>query len=205
VNHLPRLGTPSLDGEALSSQLTGLKSPIIWGVLLLIAIEGTLLALFIVSYFYLQLGADAWPPPTVTNPDLLVPTLGQVLMLASALPVWFALRDLPRGNVRGLVLGLPVGIFLALGYLVLTAMQYAARDYLWDDHVYGSLDWTMGGYAALHVVVVVLAGVVVWALGLRGHFGRDRYTGVQALALYWLFAAAGSLAFYVVQYLSPRL
>ncbi len=200
----PPSGYPSGPPRALPDQLTGLSSPIIWGVLLLVAIETTLLALFVASYFYLWLGAATWPPPGVALPDLVRPTAAQLLLLASPLPVWLGLRALVRGQARPLLVGLPLGLALAAGYLLVNALEYAGRGYGWDTHVYGSLDWAMGGYAALHVTAVILAGATVWAFALRGHFHRGRYTGVQALLIYWAFVALGSLLFFAVQYLAGR-
>jgi cytochrome c oxidase subunit III len=189
---------------SLPDQLTGFTSPIMWGVLLLVAIEATLFALFVASYLYLWLGASEWPPPGVAAPDLLKPTMSQVLLLISPLPAWLGFRALTQGRPRPLLVGLPIGLLLAGGHLVLKAAEYASREYRWDAHAYGSLDWTMGGYSALHVIVLILAGAVVWALGLRGHFHRRRYTGVQAFLLYWIFVSVGSLMFYGVQYLAGR-
>ena len=192
------------EGRSLPDQLTGFTSPIIWGVILLVAIEATLLALFVASYFYLWLGASAWPPPGVVAPDLLMPTVSQALLLVSVLPAWLGYRALVQGRARPFLVGLPLGILLAGAYLVLKAGEYAGRAHRWDAHAYGSLDWTMGGYAALHVAILVLAGGFVWVLALRGHFHRERYTGVQALLIYWLFVALGSLMFYGVQYMAGR-
>ncbi|TVR53291.1 MAG: hypothetical protein EA421_11490 [Gemmatimonadales bacterium] len=201
----PQPPPPPLEEGSLPRQLTGLRSPIIWGILMLVAIEATLLALFGISYFYLSLGAPSWPPPGVEPPALLSPTISQILLLASVVPVWLALRSLTgRGSVP-LGAGLAAGLLLVGGYLALKVREYGARDFLWDEHAYGSLDWTMGGYAALHVVIVLLTGSVFLALSLRGHFSRERYTGVQALVIYWSFVALGSLFFYAVQYLAPRL
>jgi len=197
--------TPPLEGGSLPRQLTGTRSPIIWGVLMLIAIEATLLLLFGFSYFYLALGAEAWPPPGVDPPSLLGPTVTQALLLVSVLPVWLGLRALARGRAVGLVAGLPVGLLLVLTYLLWKAREYGNRERLWTEHAFDSLDWTIAGYAGLHVIAVLLAGSVVLALTLRGHFSRERYTGVQALVLYWAFVVVGSLFLYAVQYLAPRI
>jgi cytochrome c oxidase subunit III len=201
----PQLPRPPLEEGSLPWQLTGLRSPIIWGVLMLVAIEATLMALFGVSYFYLSLGAESWPPAGVEPPALLGPTISQALLLASVVPVWLALRSLTGHGRVPLAAGLSVGLLLAGTYLALKVREYAAKEFLWHEHAYGSLDWTMGGYAALHVIIVLLGGSVFLALGLRGHFSRDRYTGVQALVIYWGFVALGSLFLYAVQYLGPRL
>jgi cytochrome c oxidase subunit III len=126
------------------------------------------------------------------------------MLVGSVLPAWLGLRALTRGGAGGLRIGLPIGLLLVAGYLVLKALEYGRRGVPWDAHAYGSLDWTMAGYAGLHVLSVLLGGSVVFALTLRGHFSRERYTGVQALVLYWAFVVVGSLFFYALQYLAPR-
>jgi cytochrome c oxidase subunit I+III len=192
-------------GAALDRQLTGLRSPILWGMLMLVAIEATLLALFGISAFYLRLGSDAWPPAGMAHPDLLLPGIGQVLLLLSVVPPWIGLRSLVGGGRDLLVPGLAAGLLLAGAHLGLKAWEYGRKEVLWNAHAYASLDWTMGGYGALHVAALLLGGLVVLGLGLRGHFGPRRYTGVQALLLYWAFVALGSLFLYGVQYVAPRL
>lgn len=194
---------PEPEGS-LPRQLTGGRSPIIWGVALLVVIEGTLLSLFVVTYFYLRMGVPEWPPAGVPLPDLLLPTVAQLCLLASPFPLWYGLRSVAGDRAGPLLLGLPGGIVLALAYLGLVVMSYADREYAWVSHAYGSLDWSMSAYAALHVVSVVLAGAFVWLLAYRGHFGSHRYTGLQALLVYWLFVVGGSLLFYGVQYVAPH-
>ncbi len=193
------------DADSLPRQLTGRRSPLIWGVVLLVLIEATLLCLWVVSYLYLRLGLEAWPPPGVAPPDLLPPAIGQILLLLSPLPVWMGLRAVREGRVGHFLRLLPLGMFLAAAYLGLKIREYAVKDHHWTIDAYGSLDWSMSGYAALHVIVVLLAGTVVWALALGGHVGTRRYTGVEALLIYWLFVALGSLLFFGVQYLVPIL
>ena len=204
-NRPPQVGArPSKDGP-LPHRLSGLRSPVVWGVLLLVVIEGTVLSLFAVSYFYLRLGASAWPPPGVELPELLVPGAAQTLLLLSAVPVWLALPSLSRGRVRPLVVSLPLGIGLALAYLALKVWEYMGKGYLWTSHAYGSLDWSMTGYAGLHVGILVVAAGFVWLLARKGHFGADRLAGVQGLVIYWVYVAVGSLFLYGVQYVSPHL
>jgi cytochrome c oxidase subunit III len=201
----PQFPPPPLEEGSLPRQLTGLRSPIIWGILMLVAIEATLMALFGVSYFYLSLGAESWPPAGVEPPALLGPTISQLLLLASVVPVWLALRSLTGEGRVPLAAGLAAGLLLVGTYLALKLREYGTKEFLWHEHAYGSLDWTMGGYAALHVAIVLLAGLVFLALSLRDHFSRERYTGVQALVIYWSFVALGSLFLYGVQYLAPHL
>lgn len=197
-------GTGSVPEESLPRQLTGVRSPLVWGIILLVVIEGTVLSLFVVSYFYLRMGTPEWPPLGVPLPDLLLPTVALLLVLASPVPLWLGIRSLVRDRMGPFLLGLPVGLLLAFGYLAATIASYLDREYHWTSHAYGSLDWSMSAYAGLHVVVLLLAGGFAWVLGMRGHFGGHRYTGLQALLIYWIFVALGALLFYGIQYLTPH-
>lgn len=190
---------------SLPDQLTGVRSPIIWGVGLLVAIEATVLALFVTSYFYLRLASPEWPPPGVSPPDPTLSSVATALLVVSVVPAWLGLRALRRGRAWPLALGLPLGLALAAAYLALTALDYARKDYLWTAHAYGSLDWSMSAYAALHVIALVMLGGAMWVLVARGHFGPERYTGIQALVFYWIFVIAGSLLFFGTQYLTPHI
>ncbi len=204
----PAKGAGRPPPPSLPHQLTGWASPIVWGVAFLIAIEGTLLLLFVASYFYLRMGTDPWPPAQVTaeapGMEWVLPLVSQLLLLLSIVPVAAGVRALVRGRRRPLLFGLPAGLLLAAGYLVLKGWEYAGRPYRWDAHAYGSLDWTMGGYAALHVMILLLAGGFAWVLTLRRHFHPGRYTGLQALLLYWLFVVAGSLLFQATQFIGGQ-
>jgi heme/copper-type cytochrome/quinol oxidase subunit 3 len=56
-----------------------------------------------------------------------------------------------------------------------------------SSSVYGGLFYTLIGFHALHVVGALLWLMCVWLLAKRGRFTRDRHTGVQTCAMYWLF------------------
>lgn len=200
----PVLRAPPLADGSLPRQLVGARSPIVWGIVLLLFIEGTVVGLMVVSYFYLRLGAGTWPPAGIEPPSLTGPLLAQGLLLLSPVPVWLGMRAIARGRRGPLLVGLPAGLALAAGYLALEALEFAGKDFLWSSHAYGSLEWTLGGHGAFLVLALILQGLVVWILTVRGHFRRHRYTGVQVLLVYWGFVAAASLPTFVAQYLSPH-
>jgi cytochrome c oxidase subunit I+III len=179
--------------DELTDRLTGLKAPIVWGVVLLVAIEGTVLALLVMSAFYLRLGAEAWPPQGMATPELATSTLRQGLLVASAVPAWMGVRGFLRGDRRRFLLGLAVGLVLAGGYLVLGGFEYADRAHGWDTHVFGSLDWLMGVYAAFHVVVLMLAAATLGSFVHRGARGAGYLPAAQGLLVYWVFVALGSV------------
>lgn len=189
---LPRLATPSASTA--------------WaGMILLLAIEGTVIATLIASYFYLRVHAEQWPIGGIEIPDLGLPLAAYLVLLASALPVWFTDRRLRRGDRRMVLRALPFGVLLALGYLALTGMDLASKDYTWATNAYGSLEWTISGYTILHLVALILFACVVMAITARGHLVERRHIAVHVLALYWYFVAIAGIPVFVTLYLSPRL
>jgi cytochrome c oxidase subunit I+III len=190
--------------DELSADLSGLSSTAVWGVLLLVAIETTVLALLVMSAFYLRLGADAWPPPGVPLPEPTLSTLRQALLLLSAAPAWIGVRRLAGGERRPFLVGVAVGLLMAGGYLALGGVQYASRAHGWTTHAYGSLDWLMGAYAAFHVVVLMLAGGTLWMFVRRGNRGRTWVAATQGLFIYWVFVALGSVLMHAAWHFLAR-
>jgi hypothetical protein len=101
-----------LDISTLPTFAFGQRSPMWWGTMGLMLIEGTVFALTIMAYFYLRSHATVWPMSRLP-PELIWGTVNTAVMLASAMvPNHFAKRaaerlDLARSAVAG---GLPAGL-----------------------------------------------------------------------------------------------
>jgi heme/copper-type cytochrome/quinol oxidase subunit 3 len=189
----------------LPRDLSGARSPLLYAVALLLAIEGVVFALLITSYFYLGLAHEHWPPIAFDRPDLTLPSLANLVLLLSLAPAHLATRGVAAGRQERLVFAWPLGLLLVAAYVLLNTVQYARQDHDWTVHAYTSVDWTMGGYGMLHAITLLLFGGTVWVLGLKGHFTSQRRAGLQAALLYWYFVAIGSLLLYAAQHLSPYL
>lgn len=182
----------------------GRERSLLWaGVLLLAVIELTVIASLIASYFYLRLGVPLWPPADVPMPSLLTPSIGQVCLLLSAIPLALADHGYRKSGKAPLHLLLAPALVLAAAYLALKIEEYAGLDYRWDSHAYGSISWTISAYQLLHIVAVLGAGSVLWLMSLSRIGERIRVTAVEAIALYWYFVAGSSLLSFAVLYGSP--
>lgn len=160
-----------------------------WGMVWLVLIESVVFASLILSYFYLRAGAASWPLDGIDKPDLGLPTLNTVILLASVAPVAWADRSVRRGRLGAVRAGKVAAQVLLLTFLVLKVVEYAGYDYDWQTNAYGSIVWTMTGFHLAHVLVALLKSVVVLTLAWRGYFSAQRYLGVQANAFYWYFVA----------------
>jgi len=198
-------GTAAIDVSHLPNLVSGGRAPLWWAMVLLLAIEGTVFATLVVSYFYLRMVAPAWPPPGVEPPELLLPTINTIVLLASSVPMYIADRGITKGRSRRLLVGLGIAVALAIVFLVLKVVEYSGVSYRWDDHAYGSIVWTIIGFHSAHVMSLVLKSLVVGTLAWRGYFDGRRHLGVQINGLYWHFVVAVWVPLYAVLYWAPRL
>jgi cytochrome c oxidase subunit III len=195
-----RVGTPLLPLYVLGS-----KSVTWWGMLGLIAIEIVVFGTLIAMYFWLKLVNPAWPPEGIDKPDLLLPTINTVILLASGAAMIVAKRAIVRGNQFVLKAGQITALALGIVFLVIKVVEYGGYDYDWATHAYGSMIWTITGFHSAHVISVVFKGFVVLAMSLRGMFRPDRHLAFEVSTMYWVFVALIWLPLYFTMYISPRL
>ncbi len=193
-----------IDISHFSPYQYGRQAPLWWGMVGILTIEATVFATLIASYFYLGLGPPTWPPPGVKQPELLLPTLGTAILLASGLTMHWADRSIDRGEPRRLPRYLIASMVLAAAFLTLKVIEYAQVPYRWDSHAYGSIVWTIIGLHGTHVTLLLGKTVVVTILAWRGYFTARRRLGVTINGLYWHFVVVIWLPLYAVLYWSPR-
>jgi cytochrome c oxidase subunit III len=194
-----------VDTPMLPVYVLGPKSVVWWGILGLLAIELVVFSGFIAMYFWLRLVNPAWPPEGIDRPDLLLPTINTVVLIVSGAAMIYAKRAIVRGNQLGLKLGQAFAILLGIVFLIIKYVEYSGYGYDWSTHAYGSITWTITGFHSAHVVSVVMKGLVVLAMGLRGMFRPDRHLAFEVSTIYWVFVVAIWLPLYFTMYISPRL
>ena len=79
-------GHRSVDVSGLPDQgAFGSSGLIWWGTVGYMVIEGSMFVMTLITYFYLRLKVDAWPP-SLSNPDLFWGTVNLALLLVSVIP-----------------------------------------------------------------------------------------------------------------------
>ncbi len=188
----------------LPTYATGNASHGWWGIVLLVMIESVVFSGLISSYFYLFANATVWPPDGVSAPKLLIPTIYSVILTLSILPAWIADRALRQGDIDGLRLWRAIGTVMLIVFLGLKAYEYLNIDYTWEDTAYGSIVWTISGFHAAHVLIVVIKTLATQTLAWMGFFHERRRSAVQGTTLYWLFVVAVWVVLYPIMYLFPN-
>ena len=166
-----------------------------WGMVLLVATEGTLFAVLLASYFYVRFKTSGgWPPDGIADPKLLRAFVMTVLLTSSSFFTYAAESGIRRGRQRALVLGLGAAFLLGL-----------AREFTPRTDTYGSLFFTVTGAHSAHLVAGQLHMAWIQVRAWFGAYSPRRHLGVQMAAIYWYFVVAVQLAIFVSLYLTPRI
>jgi len=193
----------TLDAGQLPSYAYGARSLMWWGTFGVIAIEGTVFVLMVLTYFYLRANADTWPPG-VPPPDLRWGTISTIIMLASALPNHWAKKAAEREELGSLRLAMVVCIVFAIAFLASRAMEFTALNCRWDTNAYGSAVWMLLGLHTLHLITDFADTLVLAVLLFAGPLEGKRYVDAAENAMYWYFVVAAWLPIYVVLYWGAR-
>jgi cytochrome c oxidase subunit I+III len=182
----------------------GVKPPFWYGMLSLILIEAVVFGSLIVTYFYLRSSNLEWPLGGIDPPELLLPSINAVILLASSIPIHFADQGIRKGNQRRLKIGLIIGFIMGAIFLVLKYIEYSGLDYDWSTNAYTSIVWTITGFHSAHVLALLLKTLVVGVLAFQGYFNEERNAGVQANGVYWHFVVAVWIPLFLTLYIAPR-
>ncbi|MDQ2803436.1 MAG: cytochrome c oxidase subunit 3 [Pseudomonadota bacterium] len=172
-----------------------------WGMICVVATEGSLFVYLLFSYFYVnvQRGAD-WP---AGRPSLTYALPAVVALVVSSAAVWWAERGARRGMRRDLLLGLALAILLGVIFVVLQALDWGRGETTSQASTYGSLFYTITGFHLAHLVagLLLLLPILFWSA--LGYFDARRHEPVLIGALYWYFVVVVGVAVFLVLDISP--
>lgn len=189
------------------------RSIAFWGIILLSLTEGVLFLVLLFSYYYLWSAAPEWPPAGVEPPKLFEVSpwnvlFRSVLLLSSSLTIWLAERNLGRGDRRGVWIWTVATVALAAYFLAGHIHEFTVKvpaEFLWSDHAYGSLYYTILNFHGAHVAV----GILIWLFVLvrlgRGAYGPDDETQFSTASIYWHFVDGVWVFVLTTLYVFPNL
>jgi cytochrome c oxidase subunit 3 len=194
----------ALDVSALPTFAFGPRSPMWWGTLGMIVVEGMVFALTIMAYFYLRSRSPEWPqdrPP----PDLLWGSVNVVLMLLSGLPNWWTKRAAEQLDLRRVRIGMAACVLFGLASLLVRIGEFDTLNVRWDTNAYGSVVWMLMGLHTMHLLTDTYDSIVLTVLMWTGPLEGKRFVDVAENAGYWYFVVASWLAVYAVVFWGGRL
>jgi heme/copper-type cytochrome/quinol oxidase subunit 3 len=185
----------ALDVSGLPTFAFGSRSPMWWGTMGMIVIEGMVFALSIMTYFYLRSRSSEWPQDSLP-PGLLWGTINVLLMLASGVPNWWTKRAAERMDLRRVRIGMAICTAFGLVSLAVRVGEFATLNVRWDTNAYGSAAWMLLGLHTTHLITDTYDTIVLTVLMWTGPIEAKRYADVAENAGYWYFVMVSWLAVY---------
>jgi cytochrome c oxidase subunit III len=193
----------AVDVSGLPTYGYGSRSPIWWGTLGFVTLEGMGFGIAVGAYLYLAWLNPQWPLDD--KPDVLWSSLLLALLFASVVPnVWLD-RVAREENVHKVRIGLV--ILSAIGMLAcgVRAFELTTLNTRWDTNAYGSIQWMLLGLHTAHLLTDVGDSLVLTALMFTRHAKGKRFSDVSDNCFYWYFVVASWLPIYGLIYWAPRL
>ena len=140
-----------LDISTLPTLAFGNRSPMWWGTMGLMAIEGTVFALTIMAYFYLRSHASAWPMSGFP-PELIWGNLNTAIMLGSIIPNHYAKKAAERLDLKKTQFWMVVCMLVSVAFLAVRVLEFGALNTRWDTDAYGSVVWMLMALHTTHLI-----------------------------------------------------
>jgi cytochrome c oxidase subunit III len=194
---------PLLDVSALPAHDFGPRTPLWWGVVLMLTIEGAALVLALVAYVYLRQNFAAWPPAGTARPDLVAATTNTAILLLSLIPMRVVERAARTFNRTALAVSLAVMTLIGAAACVIRGFELAALNCRWDDNAYASAVWLIVGMHAAHLVGATIENLLLTAVIVK-RVEPKHYVDADSNAFYWYFIVGAWLPVYALVYLWPH-
>jgi cytochrome c oxidase subunit 3 len=193
----------ALDVSHLPTFAFGTRSPMWWGTLGMIVVEGMVFALTIMAYFYLRSRSPEWPQNSLP-PDLLWGSVNVALMLASGAPNWWTKRAAEQLDLRRVRIGMLVCVLFGVASLLVRIGEFNTLNVRWDTNAYGSVVWMLMGLHTMHLLTDTYDTIVLTVLMWTGPLEGKRFVDVAENAGYWYFVVVSWLAVYAVVFWGAR-
>lgn len=191
----------TLDVSELPTMAFGHRDPLWWGVLLSIAIEGSMLVLLTVSYFYVQDRVNPWPTQLPARSLAIVGTIEVALWLVSCWPMHIASKAAIKGDLRGMRLGMVLSTAIGAAGAVLRGFEFAMLPFRWDASAYASCVWGLLVVQSTHQITGLFENGFFTAILYRGPIEDKHRSDIEVGSPLWYFVAAGSLLCWAVVFL----
>ena len=190
-----------IDVAALPTHAFGHRDPLWWAVILLVGIEGTMLVLLAVSYFYIRDRTTPFPPVAVPRGIAVLATAELVVWLVSAVPTYASGRAAIAGDVRRVRRQLILATALGMVAAVLRWSEIHQLPMRWDSHAYGSVVWALLGLQWVHGLTGIGENLLYIAVLWIGPIEDKHRADIEVSTPLWYFVIAGAALAWAVVFL----
>jgi heme/copper-type cytochrome/quinol oxidase subunit 3 len=181
----------------------GHRGLIWWGTAGFMVIEGSMFVMVLITYFYLRLRVEEWPP-SLPDPALFYGTLNLAVLLASALPNHFAKLAAERSDELRTRQWLLPCVAFGVVLIAIRFVEFTALNARWDSNAYGSIVWALMVLHTLHLLTDVVDTAVLTALAFSGPVAKRSFIDISENGLYWYFIVLWWIPVYLTVYWAPR-
>ena len=192
-----------IDVSNLPTYAFGHRALTWWATWSMMFMEGAMLLIFIVTYFFLRTRVPHWPPG-VKPPDLLWGTVNTGVLLVSFFPNHLAKKASEKLDLGGVRLWMIVTLLFALAFTVIRVLEFRHLNCTWYQNAYGSIVWVNMGFHTMHLLTDIVDTVVLIALMFLGPIEGKRFVDVSENSIYWNFVIVIWVLLYAVIYIAPR-
>jgi cytochrome c oxidase subunit 3 len=196
--------TQTIDVSHLPTYAFGHRALTWWATWSMIFMEGTMLAILVVSYFFLSTAVPQWPPARTNPPYLLWGTINTAIVLLSFIPNHFAKTAAERLNLKGVRIWMIVTLMFGFAFALVRILEFKSLNCRWDQNAYGSIVWLSMGFHTTHVLTDMVDTIVLIVLMFTGPIEGRRFVDVSENSIYWNFVIVIWLLIYAVIYIGPR-
>jgi cytochrome c oxidase subunit III len=193
----------AIDVSGLPEYAFGIRDPMYWGLICLIAIEATMIALVLGSGLYLHGQYSLWPPVHITAESRRDGLLMLGFLLASGVPTWLMNQAAVREDLFATRRWLLVLTLISVATVAIRYFEFRHLGYRWTTNAYASVCWSAIVLHTLHLGVGAIENLVFLTLTYRGPIERKFMVDLHVNGLYWYFVIAGWIAFYFFMYWEP--
>ena len=183
----------------------GKYPPVFYGIILFALVEAAELGGTIVTYFYLRSGTNDWPPGDMPFPQLLIPTLGTLLLILSVIPSYLDDKAIKKNDVRGLIINTILAIVLQAAFIAVFWYHLESLDFRWDDNAYASIYWISIILTLIFTGSTVFEGIYILIQAFRGLYNKERHWAIEADGISNYVGVGQWILVYLTVFISPYL
>jgi cytochrome c oxidase subunit 3 len=172
---------PSHEDEAAA------RGNILLGVKLAILSEVTLFGALFAVYFVMRSESPGWPPPGVERPELLLPGINTLLLIASSVTMQWAVRSARGQGASHLLRWLGLTLLLGGIFIVVQGYEFATNGFGISNGIFGSTFYILTGFHGAHVLAGLALIAIVANRARLGLVSAEHHTAVEATSYYWHF------------------
>ncbi len=203
----------TLDVSHLPSTEFDHHAPLWWGNLIGLLIETAMFGILVAIYVTVAMNITPFPPPRVDRPpvlydpvpDLTLPVIGLVVLLASLAPgIWLDISA-RRRNMRSVKIAVTLTLAFNITAALIRYYEFDSLHFKWNDNAYGSITWMILGMHLLHIIVLGCEDIylMLWTFvkGLDDKHALD----LTVTAVYWYWIVWMWVLLFPLVYLVPRM